>query len=65
MERSRRANRAETLRILDRAGKGNSPMEGDELASSAEHGRQASATFGRTTPQSGKFKKRRKKTKIR
>jgi hypothetical protein len=30
-ERGRRADRAETLRILERAGKGNSPMEGDEL----------------------------------
>ena len=30
-ERGRRANRAETLRILERAGKGNPPMEGDEL----------------------------------
>jgi hypothetical protein len=30
-ERGRRANRAETLRIFERAGKGNSPMEGDEL----------------------------------
>ena len=30
-ERGRRGNRAETLRILDRAGKGNPPMEGDEL----------------------------------
>jgi hypothetical protein len=30
-ERGRRANRAETLRILQRAGKGNSPVEGDEL----------------------------------
>ncbi len=30
-ERSRRANRAETLRILERAGRGNSPMAGDEL----------------------------------
>ena len=30
-ERGRRANRAETLRILERAGKGNLPMEGDEL----------------------------------
>jgi HicB family len=29
--RSRRANRAQTLRILSRAGKGNPPMEGDEL----------------------------------
>jgi len=30
-ERGRRADRAETLRILDRAGKGNAPMPGDEL----------------------------------
>ena len=27
----RRADRAETLRILDRAGMGNPPLEGDEL----------------------------------
>src|ERR1700676_212767 len=30
-ERNRRADRAETLRILERAGQGNPPMEGDEL----------------------------------
>src|SRR5215470_8286756 len=30
-ERSRRASRAETLRILERAGKGNAPLAGDEL----------------------------------
>jgi hypothetical protein len=30
-ERGRRANRSETLRILDRAGKGNAPMPGDEI----------------------------------
>jgi hypothetical protein len=30
-ERGRRADRAGTLRILDRAGKGNPPMAGDEL----------------------------------
>jgi hypothetical protein len=30
-ERGRRADRTETLRILDRAGKGNPPMKGDEL----------------------------------
>jgi hypothetical protein len=65
LERSRRANRAETLRILDRAGKGNPPMEGDELAPSLEYEKQASATFGRTNTQSDKLKKRRKKTKIR
>jgi hypothetical protein len=30
-ERGRRADRAETLRILQHAGKGNAPVEGDEL----------------------------------
>lgn len=30
-ERGGRADRAETLRILQRAGKGNAPVEGDEL----------------------------------
>jgi hypothetical protein len=30
-ERGRRADRAATLRILQRAGKGNAPMQGDEL----------------------------------
>lgn len=30
-ERARRANRKETLRILDQAGKGNPPMPGDDL----------------------------------
>jgi HicB family len=30
-QRGRRANRAETLRILERAGKGTPPVEGDEL----------------------------------
>src|SRR6266700_3915610 len=30
-ERIRRADRAKTLRILDRAGKGNPPREGDEI----------------------------------
>jgi hypothetical protein len=30
-ERGGRAGRSETLRILERAGKGNAPVEGDEL----------------------------------
>src|SRR5271154_4597907 len=30
-ERGRRADRSETLRILGRAGRGNAPIEGDEL----------------------------------
>ena len=46
-ERGRRADRAETLRILSRAGKGNAPMEGDELP--AEWGKKPrrKATNGR------------------
>jgi hypothetical protein len=35
-ERGRRADRAKTLQILDRAGKGNLPMPGDELPSGWE-----------------------------
>src|SRR5256885_5261320 len=30
-ERGRRADRAETMRILERSGKGNPPLQGDEL----------------------------------
>jgi len=30
-QRSRRADRAQTLRILEKAGKGNAPLAGDEL----------------------------------
>ncbi len=37
-ERIRRADRAETLRILGRAGKGNPPREGDELPVSGPQG---------------------------
>jgi hypothetical protein len=66
-ERIRRADRAETLRILDRAGKGNSPMEGDELPPNlALDGQRAEATIkpaGRATPQFGKLKKRLKKAR--
>jgi hypothetical protein len=35
-ERASRANRQETMRILARAGKGNSPQEGDEVPLSRE-----------------------------
>ena len=34
-QRARRSDRAETLRILEKAGKGNPPLEGDELPSNA------------------------------
>jgi HicB-like protein involved in pilus formation len=35
-ERARRANRKETFRILDRAGRGNPPMPGDDLPSGVQ-----------------------------
>ncbi|HXM20779.1 MAG TPA: toxin-antitoxin system HicB family antitoxin [Terriglobales bacterium] len=35
-ERGRRADRAETLRILERAGKGNPPMKGDEIPAESQ-----------------------------
>jgi hypothetical protein len=68
-ERIRRANRVETLRILGRAGKGNSPMEGDELPPDwpqlAERAGEQAGTSGKSTPQSGKIKRRRRKIKDR
>ena len=66
LERIRRADRAETLRILDRAGKGNSPMEGDELPPDlTPEGRRAgeSKPAGRANPQFGKLKKRLEKAR--
>jgi hypothetical protein len=66
-ERIRRANRAETLRILARSGKGKPPMEGDELAPDlAPDGPRAGKTrkpTGRATLQSGKLKKRPEKAR--
>ena len=57
-ERGRRADRAETLRILQRAGKGNVPMKGDELPAEwqTKPGRQ-------TTDGKGSVSKRRQKKK--
>ena len=49
-ERARRADRAETLRILSRAGKGNPPMKGDELQPERERNKGRART--------GKQKKR-------
>jgi hypothetical protein len=61
-ERIRRADRAETLRILDRAGKGKPPTERDELppdlAPGAQQARETSKRRGRATTQLGKLKKR-------
>lgn len=64
-ERIRRADRAETLRILDRAGKGNPPQEGDELPATPEGGAEIGKAFGRATPQLGKLKKRLDKARPR
>jgi hypothetical protein len=64
-ERIRRADRSETLRILDRSGKGKPPMERDELppelAPGGQRAEERSKPAGRTTPQFGKLKKRLEK----
>ena len=46
-ERGSRADRAETLRILQRAGKGNPPMAGDELPPEWQKRRGRKAVNGR------------------
>jgi hypothetical protein len=57
-ERIRRADRAETLRILDRAGKGSPPMEGDELPQDWDGAGKTRKPPQKTTPRRGKSKKR-------
>jgi len=61
-ERIRRADRAETLRILDRSGKGKPPMERDELspylAVDGQRVGEITKPAGKETPQFGKLKKR-------
>ena len=66
-ERIRRADRAETLRILDRSGKGNPPMEGDELAPDVAPDSEPAGEKppGRATPPLGKLKKRLNKFRSR
>jgi hypothetical protein len=49
-ERIRRPDRAKALRILDRAGKGNPPQEGDELPPDLEGAGEIRKPFGRATP---------------
>jgi hypothetical protein len=64
-ERMRRADRAETLRILDRSGKGNPPMDRDELipdlAPDGKRAGEKSKPGRRAGPQFGKLKKRLEK----
>jgi hypothetical protein len=62
-ERIRRANRSETLRILDRAGKGNPPREGDELPRNWKGSGGAGKPAKKTTPRVGNLKKREAKTR--
>jgi hypothetical protein len=60
-ERIRRADRAETLRILDRAGKGNPPREGDELPPDWTGAKGAGKRAKKATPRVSKLKRRREK----
>src|ERR1700683_945746 len=57
-ERGRRANRAETLRILERAGKGNAPVEGDELPAEWQKKPGRGAVNGRDSVSKRGLKKR-------
>jgi len=66
-ERIRRADRAETLRILDRSGKGNPPAERDELppdlAPDGQRATKRSKPAGRSAPQFGKLKEQGEKSR--
>ena len=64
-ERGRRAVRAETLRILDHAGKGNPPMEGDELSPDWEREGEIERPSRKTAPQVGAPKKPARKESVR
>ncbi len=58
LERGRRADRAETLRILQRAGKGNAPLAGDELPAESQKKTGRRAANGKDSV-SGRGQKRR------
>lgn len=49
-ERSLRANRAETLRILKRAGRGNPPRHGDELPMAEKGSRRNGKSDSKSSP---------------
>src|SRR5579872_5487498 len=57
-ERGRRADRAETLRILERAGKGNAPMKGDDLPAESQTKSSREATNGRDSVSRRRQKKK-------
>ena len=63
-ERIRRADRAETLRILDRAGKGNAPVKGDELPGDWEGAAKSPRQSKKKTHANGKPKVRTEKRKV-
>jgi len=60
-ERARRADRAETLRILDRAGRGNAPMAGDELPLDWKREREIKKPSRKAARQEAVSKKRKRK----
>jgi hypothetical protein len=62
-ERARRADRAETLRILDRAGKRNPPMPGDELPPDWKR-KGGTKKVGRQTARQGAMSSARKGKKV-
>jgi len=47
-ERARRANRSETMRILEKAGIGNPPMPGDELPPATKQSRSSRRNVAKT-----------------
>jgi hypothetical protein len=63
-ERIRRADRTETLRILERAGKGNPPIKGDELPQSWESTAKSQKHPRKKTHPNGNLKKRGEKGRV-
>ena len=62
--RARRADRKETLRILDRVGKGKQPMAGDELEVKEKQTGSSRKPTSRVTPGSAAGKRSRKKAVV-
>lgn len=60
-ERARRADRAETLRILERAGKGNALVEGDELSLDSETKSELKKSVSRRSKMPGTRRQKRGK----
>jgi hypothetical protein len=61
-ERASRANRAETLRILARAGQDNPPAEGDELPTDWKNGRKTSSRKAARQPEEARKRSRKKRS---